>query len=188
MSKAKKSEFLKGFGKMFEIVKILVNAVLDIGGDDSDLERILKDADLRKELAKLIVGAKKVACSFADLIPEEWTVVEDVAPSAFDISKLKPVSFLKSGESSIGGEEMRRRAVKFKANLGLADGKRMLVEQDKIPAEFRDFYIVLSGTVLRDSDGYLRVPDLYFLGGRWVLDFNWLGSGWLDSGRFARCE
>ena len=61
MSKAKKSEFLKGFGKMFEIVKMLVNAVLDIGGDDSDMERILKDETLRKEIAKLIVGAKAVA-------------------------------------------------------------------------------------------------------------------------------
>ncbi len=188
MAKAKKSEFLKGFGKMFEIVKMLVNAVLDIGGDDSDLERILKDADLRKEIAKLIVGAKSVACSFADLIPEGWTVVEDVAPSTFDVSKLKPASFLKQGESSIGGEEMRKRAIEFKGNLGLADGKRLLAEQEKIPAEFRKFYISLPGTVLRASGGGLCVPDLYFDGGRWVLGFSWIDGDWFDFARFACCE
>jgi len=49
-----------------------------------------------------------------------YTVVKDIAaPSQFDISQLKPRSPLKDGESRISGEEMRRRAVEFKGNLGL---------------------------------------------------------------------
>ena len=122
------------------------------------------------------------------LIPKGWViamidgVAQNVAPSQFDISKLKPCSFLKKDESIISGPEMRRRAVQFKGNLGLCDGKRMLAEQDKIPKEFRDFYILLPGTLLRDPDGYLYVPRLYFLGGRWRLLFRWLnyGYGWDD--------
>jgi len=148
-------------------------------------------AALREVLhGALIVGAKKkVACSFADIIPKGWTVVEDVAPTAFADIKLKPVSFLKQGESSISGDEMRKRAVEFKGNLGLADGKRMLAEHDKIPAEFRDFYILLPGTVLRDSGDDLSVPYLDFDDGSWVLDFRWLDLlDWDDDGRFARCE
>jgi len=52
----KTSEFLKGMGKAFGFMKAIANAVLDIGGDDSDMERVLKDADLRKQIAALIVG------------------------------------------------------------------------------------------------------------------------------------
>lgn len=179
---------LSDLGFMFEMFKVLIHAVLKLGGTREDLKRLVKEPTLVDDIAKLIVGAKSVACSFADLIPDGWAVVEDVAPSTFDVSELKPVSFLKPGESSIGGEEMRKRAIEFKGNLGLADGKRLLAEQDKIPVEFREFYITLPGTVLRDSDGILRVPYLRFNVGRWVLDFLWLGDDWHDDDRFACCE
>lgn len=130
----------------------------------------------------------KSVCSFDDLIPEGWTVVEDVAPTEFDVSKLKPVSFLKSGESRVVGEEIRKRALELRCNFGLADGKRMLTEQDKIPVEFRKFYILLPGTVLRDSDGHLIVPCLFSSGGRWSVDFSWFIYGWDGYDIFARCE
>ena len=133
-----------------------------------------------------------------DLIPEytdekgntkKWEIVEDVAPSQFDISQLKPLSFLKNGEEYITSEEMCRRAVEFKANLGLADGKRMLADGGKlIPKEFRDFYIPLSGTLLRGPRGGLYVPYLYWYGGRWALFFGWLGNGWDGGDRFACSE
>ena len=135
-------------------------------------------------MKKIIVGA----CSFADLIPEGWTVVEDVAPSVFDVSKMKPVSFLKEGESFIGGEEMRKRAIELKGNLGLADGQRMLDEPNKIPVELRNFSILLPGTVLRDLDGHLRVSYLSFLVGRWIPLFHGLVNDWDDNDRFACCE
>lgn len=145
-----------------------------------NLQAYLKNPDLVLE-----AGAKS---SISDLIPKGWAVVEDTVPSMFDISKLKPRSFLKNGEDRISGGEMRKRAVKFKATLGLADGKRLLAEQDKIPAEFRGYYIPLPGTILRDSGGGHHVPCLCFDGDRWVLDFCWLGIDWSGCGRFACCE
>lgn len=132
-----------------------------------------------------------------ELIPEytdgqgqkrKWKVIEDVAPSAFEVSKLKPRSFLKGPKTLLSGEAMRRHAVKLKGNLGLADGKRLLAEQDKIPAEFQDFYIPLPGTVLRDPIGDLRVAYLYWHGDRWLLSFRWLGDDRDDRGRFACSE
>ena len=132
-----------------------------------------------------------------ELIPEytdkngskrRWDVLEDVAPSQFDVGKLKPRSFLHGNESSISSEEMRKRARQFKANLGLLDGKRLLAEQDKIPPEFRGFYIPLPDTLLRGSDGSVHVPDLYFHGDRWYLSFRWLGRDWDGRGRFACSE
>jgi len=114
--------------------------------------------------------------------------VEDVAPSTFDVSMLKSCSFRKDGEPPISGDEVRKRAIQFRGNLGLADGKRMLAEQDKISAELQEYCISLPGTVLRDSDDYLHVPCLRFFDGHWVLDFFWLGGDWPDYVRFACSE
>lgn len=122
----------------------------------------------------------------ASLIPKGWTiavidgVVQDVAPSQFDISKLKPRSFLKNGEKYISGEEMRKRAVEFKANRGLSDGGRMLAEQDKISVEFLDCYIPLPGTLLCDSIGHLYIPVLYCHGVLWRLGFDFFDNDWDD--------
>ncbi len=118
----------------------------------------------------------------AELIPKGWEIVEDIAPSKFQVKDLEFISFLEKGEEYIGGEVMRQRAVKLKANLGLADAKYLLDHQAEIPAKLRGKkYIVLPGTVLRDSCGDLGVPYLGWGGGRWVLDFCWVDDGF--SGR-----
>ena len=195
MSKGKKPEELKMMesvaGVMLSIIGTLTSLVRGLGGTFADFYRLATpegEEDLTAIAAIIACGAKSAACSFADLIPEGWEVMEDVAPSTFDVGKLTLRSFLKQGESPIGGDEMRKRAVELKGNLGLTDGKRMLAEQDKIPVEFREFYIPLPGTVLRDSGGDLFVPYLYFHGVRWVLDFGWIGLDWYGLDRFACCE
>lgn len=54
----KKSPFLSAFGTAFQIFKSLTDAVLDIGGEDDDVRRILIDADLRRDLAARIVASR----------------------------------------------------------------------------------------------------------------------------------
>ena len=107
-----------------------------------------------------------------------------------DVTKLNIKSFLRSSDKDgyISGEEMRRRAVELNGNRGLCDAKRLLDEQDKMPKAFRDFYIPLPGTLLRDRGGHLHVPCLLFDGGRWYLGFYWLGRDWRGDGRFACSE
>jgi len=121
-----------------------------------------------------------------DLIPKGWEVVEDVAPTDFQVGDLEFISFLEGNETSVGSETMRSRAVVLKANLGLADGKRILAEQEKIPVELRGCIIVLPGTVLRSPDGCLRVADLYWNGNRWCLFHHWIVSDWGGRDRLAR--
>ncbi len=112
-----------------------------------------------------------------DLIPKGWKVLEDIEPTAnLDVGKLKFRSFLKDGESYIGGDEMRKRAITLGGNLGLCDAPRILADQVKIPANLRDCYIVLPGTKLRASGGDLRVASLYWDGSRWLLSFLWLAA------------
>lgn len=122
----------------------------------------------------------------ADLIPNGCRVVEDVEPTEFNVEDLEFPTFLEAGETSIGGDLMRERAVNLKANFGLTDGKRILANQGKIPVEMRGKYIVLTGTKLRDPDGCLCVACLYWDDDRWVLDFIWLDDGFGGYDRLVR--
>lgn len=54
----KKSQFLSAFGKTFQIFKSLTDAVMDAGGSDEDVGRILVDEKLRKELAARIMMSR----------------------------------------------------------------------------------------------------------------------------------
>src|SRR3990167_1430033 len=51
----KKSEFLKGFGKAWEVFRVIVNAVLDLGGSDEDLSRLLKDKDRVRRIGEIVI-------------------------------------------------------------------------------------------------------------------------------------
>ncbi|OGH70043.1 MAG: hypothetical protein A3C90_02585 [Candidatus Magasanikbacteria bacterium RIFCSPHIGHO2_02_FULL_51_14] len=193
--KPKKSEFLRSLGIFWQIWKSLTDEVLGLGGSDEDLRRIETDGKLRREVAELIVRRKEKKPArplfpserlAADLIPDNWEVVEDVEPSEFEVGDLAFPGFLMEGETCIDGEEMRRRAVQLKANFGLVDGKRLLAHQDEIPVELRGKAIVLSGTLLRDPDGRLYVACLDWDDDRWYLGFFWLGGGWRVDDRLVR--
>jgi hypothetical protein len=147
----------------------------------SRLGRILVTA-----LALAILPAREAFSSpnpIADLVPSWWTVVEDVKPSQFQMKDIEFVTYLHEDETSISGDEMRRRAAALKANLGILDGKYLLDHQDEIPKDMRDKYIVLSGALLRNYAGVLHVAVLCFVGGRWHIGFTWLVDGWRGSGR-----
>ena len=117
--KPKKSEFLRSLGIFWQIWKSLTDEVLGLGGSDEDLRRIETDGKLRREVAELIVRRKEKKPArplfpserlAADLIPDNWEVVEDVEPSEFEVGDLAFPGFLMEGETCIDGEEMRRRA------------------------------------------------------------------------------
>lgn len=57
---AKKSEMLSVMGSVWEIVKAVWNAVLDLGGTDEDMRNILRKKDLARSLALVILGRAEV--------------------------------------------------------------------------------------------------------------------------------
>ncbi len=140
------------------------------GNYPHDLERLLAALQAVSEGRFDEVGGQFPSTVFAaDRIPEGCRVVEDVLWSNFDIKSVKPCVFLIHRETSIGGDEMRRRAVRDHCNLGLLDLKRMFAEQDKIPAKFRDFETLFPGTVVMDSNKVLKIPYLKFFPQHWDL-------------------
>lgn len=121
------------------------------------------------------------------LIPDGGKIIEDVVPSLFDVSKLKLARIIKENGSRLKGEEMRQRAVALNANLGFADGERMLAQQKQIPPEFQGFYILLPGAIMRDARGVPRIPFLVYvyIVGVWHMDFLRLDSTFGDDDCFA---
>ncbi|TSC84773.1 MAG: hypothetical protein G01um101413_157 [Parcubacteria group bacterium Gr01-1014_13] len=139
----------------------------------------------------------------SDPVARWWSIVtiggilQDVAPSRFDVSSLKPLLFVtESRTKSISGKKMRQRAVELGGNLGLADGKRMLAEQYKIPAKFRDYYIPLPGTLLcspksdlvsaqeNKYSGYV-IAYLSYEEDSWIMGLHGYDCDWPDNGRLA---
>lgn len=180
-------------GNALELYRALQKVITIAGSDAAEVLPRLHHS--KRWLARVA----KLAASFpaeifaADLIRDGYSIAifnrvpQDVVPAKFDISKLKSRSFL-MGEPAISGDVLRKRAVDLKGNLGLSDGKRLLVEQSKIPVEFRDFYIPLPGTVLRGEDGHLYLVRLIFGRGRWYHDFVRFGGDWSSVGRLACTE
>ena len=117
---------------------------------------------------------------------------QNLKPTNFNLADLQFRSFIKEGDSKyITGEEMRRRAITMKGNLGLADAKNLRDQLNSHPDKRKDLqgkYIVLPDTLLRRSDDALHVACLCWLGGSWEFGFGWLGFGWDGCDLFACSE
>ena len=148
-----------------------------------------------REFAQKLVGRNHCRRLVPHLLPD-WVkeVVKDVEPVQLDPAKLRFIGFLRDEDGGrINGQTMQVRAVELKANRGLSDVPALLGEDGKglvtIPAELRGkAYIVLSGTLLRDSDGDLYVAYLFWNGDAWVVNFRWLVNDFKADGRLVSCE
>ncbi len=130
-----------------------------------------------------VVSAKAIAFQH-DMTKEGWKLLEDVP---FDGQPFIPdiVGFLKSGESYVNGNVMRQRAKQANACLGQRHAEYLLNNQHLIPAEFRQYCLVFPGTFWQHRDGSRSVPYLTWIGGRWYLDFRWLGYDWRSDARLV---
>lgn len=71
------SKILKDLGKMFEIFKKLINAVLDRGGSDENVLKLLSDDNLVGRVADMLVGIRVTA---NDTITRKTTVNRSQTP------------------------------------------------------------------------------------------------------------
>ena len=180
---------------IFQFIQQTKKDILKDEKDDIDGSTIMKFGRIQPNVqinAKgVIVGIlnKKeglfVCKKYSLLIPDGWTVVDDVATADFNMKKFKIKKFLKKNESYISGEELRKRAIDLKANLGFKVLEYVLEHQSQIPEEFRNYWIYFTGTLLRRPDGVLCVACLYFDGDRWVLRFAWLDDFFDSNDRLA---
>ena len=88
------------------------------------------------------------------------------------------VRLLKSGETELSGESMRKRARELDANLSQKCAEYLLVNQKLIPESWRPFRLIFSGTCWNDAEGHLRVPFIQWDGKSWRMTFGYLASKW----------
>jgi len=196
-----KSEFLRGWGKAFEVFKAIVDAVLALGGSDTDLERIITNKGLRTKIAQLIVSTKQIVLQFVDrtvrvAIHGTQTLAQYLASGAYDwvnedikkcwiLSRAVPdgkqeailLYYNKSMTSQEVLDDMERQ--------GLRPGTdRELLELGvQHPDLQRKFPIVELGTMIEFSGGQ-RVLFLYGLSSVRFLYLDWFGSDWYGYCRF----
>jgi hypothetical protein len=188
--KRKKSEFLSGFGKAYELLKAIIDALLEQGGGDDDLTRVITNKDLASQIAKLILDGKAeiamrkhvIDCDADPFVPENWKVEEHLKGGQFEWNPEKVALYLSEGQKtgSVVGHELRKElAGKPVMNACVLDF--LLAHPHLIPEEWKVKAIFFWGTVYRDSDGYLYVRYLYWDGAEWDWHSDWLVSLWFDN-------
>lgn len=135
-------------------------------------------------------GSLAISAFDRDMTKEGWTLFEgfdEPDPHLLSKTKFELVPILEEGESTISGEEMRKRAAQEDANFGQRFGEWLLAYQEKIPERPKEtYYIPLTRTVWRDRVGSLRVSYLRWSGRQWILNFRRLEECWGFYGRFLR--
>lgn len=161
-------------------------------GDPEEVKRLASGNTLRlvhevvlgrAEIRPLAAGDAKpnLRC---DKRQDGWTLLEHQPRRIVSVADLELVSFLRSGERSIKGYDLIGRArYEFDANLGQEDAEFLLEHEEEIPVEFRQYYLVFTGTIRRRPDGGLYVSFLAFVGKRWNLYWRWLGGDYGSDGR-----
>lgn len=201
----KRSGFLSGMGKAFEIFKAITNAVLDAGGDDTDMEMILKDISLQNQIADLIVGAKKVAADtfraevayiqpkFAELKSAFDWVNDDYRRAKFEAIKICEAISRETREVTFQYVHMNRGAsteevlVEMdRCGLRPALFEELLAFAKAHPDEQRKYPIVVLGSVWVRPDGNRLVACLNEYDGRRRLHLRlfWCGGDWVGGCRF----
>lgn len=166
------------FGKDLGVVHEAVVTGREVGATKEFWATLAHSKELFAKVVAFVTEALKLVFNLTPTIDRDMTGWTCVEPAQTEEGEFELVlqEFLQERETSVGGEEMVKRAKKQGVNTGLRHLEAILREQDKIPAEMRQFCLV-STEVWLSPGGYRRVWCLYWDDGRWVLgDDCWLSS------------
>lgn len=125
-----------------------------------------------------------------EALPKGWTVVENVPQAIFEVDKLRFRPLIEQYRVPVSSKEMLRRALELHGNIGLADGYRLIAEQDRIPKEMQGKCILLPGTIMRDQNGELVIKAIIydFDKHRWIFSTGGFSRGFSAPDHFACVE
>lgn len=190
-----KSQLLSGAGTSFEIVKAIADSVYEQGGNDDDVRRILKEKQIRKSIAELLVVHHDEVLTIP--VNRDRTIAEGVAVGKYDWvnDDIADKNFPRSGS---GNELTEIILVHFdksmstdgvlkefeKRSLRPADLQELLAIGEHCPDKQRAFPIIALASVWR-PDGSRRVPCLGGSDSARGLRLDWIDDDWSDFFRFA---
>lgn len=172
----KKSEFLKAAGKMWSIMQTITNAVLELGGDDEDLHRLLTDSKLAKQVAELIMfGRQKASDTFKVVVNYGKTLAEMIQFGKYgwvndDINDRNfPIQRSGQHEVELALVHLNRDATTKEVlahldsnGLKAAGIEHLLAFGATYPEIQKEFPVVALGSAWVDDDGDRRYPCLDF--------------------------
>lgn len=129
------------------------------------------------------VGSRRlIDCDAQPYLPNDWKIESHVKSGQLEFDPEKIVLHLEPGQKAgtIKGDKLRM-ALQDKPTLNACVLDHLLANTSLIPDSWKlddqgnTRYIYFWGTVYRASRGRLYVRSLYFSGGRWRWDYNWLG-------------
>jgi hypothetical protein len=195
-----KSEFLKGAGKMWAIMQVIVNAVLEMGGSDEDLHRLLNDNSLVKQIAELIVSGKKaVAKTYNVMVDYSMSLADMIKAGKYDWSNDditdKRFSFQGTGQHEVelvmvhlNRSATTREVRQYMDEQGLEPAKieHLLAFGATYPEIQREFPIIALGSSFVPVHGDRIYPYLHCRGGGRMLSLRWNDDDrpWVESCRF----
>lgn len=167
------SEFLKGYGKGFQILKNIVDAVLALGGSDKDLGRLLTDSKLVKQIAEVIMSGKKVASDTCEVIVNYGETLEQMIKAGnYDFADgdiKRHLSIQGTGQHKVklvlvhlDQDATTKEALEYLNSLGLEPAKveHLLALGEAYPNAFQEFPVIALGSVWIDENGKRRFPYL----------------------------
>src|SRR3989344_16712 len=136
--------------------------------------RLAQNLELAKATVAFVMTMVFRLVSKIDRDMTGWTCVE---PVEAEEAEFEPTlhEFLREGENFIDGEEMVKRAKEQGILTGLRHAEAMLRNQEKIPVEWRKYYLVFS-EVWRSPHGDRSAWALFWGDERWCLGCHWLGG------------
>ncbi len=191
-----KSQFLSGFGTALQIFKAIADAVLEAGGSDDDLRRVLSDKGLATKIAKVIVNELffyKVTVDYKQTVIQmiqagkyDW-INDDITAERFPIQgegekevevTLFHFGWKISSETAISAMD--------KAGYRPATIEELLALGSSHPRLQGQFPVMALGSAWQDSDRGRCIPCLDWGSSGRSLGLRWFEtSDWREYCRFA---
>jgi len=164
---AKKSEFLSAFGTAFEIWKAITDAVLERGGSDDDIRRILTSEDLLATIANAIVEeGKKPAGTFYFTVNYDLSVEDMVRAGKYDYA----APAITSDHFRI----TRRGKSEIEAKIVPFDRLSELEKQGYRPADIAEL-LAFGASFPRPQ----QKDTIIALDSVWIMDSDYSDPGWV---------
>jgi len=117
---------------------------------------------------------------------EGWELSADSTDRSGEFTPIA-TKFLSRGKSDITGEEVLTRACNMGKCAGRLHAKAMLQNQHRIPKEYRQYVLMVVGTIWL-SGGRRKIMCLFWTGFGWAHYYDWLSADFDAEYRVLLCE
>ena len=167
----------RDFGEDHRLIREVIATSRKVGADKNFWETLSRNEELFAKVVELVGTAPRLAFTLITNIDHDMDGWVCINPVEVEEGEFAPFlyEFLYSGEKSIVGKDMIRRAEGQKIQTGLCHAEAMLRNQKKIPPELRKYCLVFP-EVWQNSIGERYVFILSWTHGCWNLNCESLGQ------------